>query len=214
MLENPREEKIRNTLLSNRRFNDFWACFRNFIGALIFIGLDPKIANREGSLKGKEQILKYMPVIREVCSDLNLNPNMIAALILTESTGKTCAMRFEPGWRWFAPTVDIKTFAENIGCSFETEKNGQATSWGLLQVMGTVAREHGFRGWFSELCQPEVGIRYGALHFKKMFKREGTLEAAVSSYNAGSVKMTPRGMFKNQRYVDKVMKIYRELESI
>jgi len=80
------------------------------------------------------------------------------------------------------------------------------------QVIGTVAREHNFRGWFPELCRPELGILYGCKHLKKFFGIYRTTEDVVAAYNAGGVRKTKGGMYENQRYVDKVMKIYRQLE--
>ena len=93
-----------------------------------------------------------------------------------------------------------------------TEEVGQKTSWGYMQVMGSVAREHEFRGWFPELCIPEVGIEYGARHFHKFFKKYGDLKQAISSYNAGNPAIISDGkgklVFKNQIYVDKVLDYY------
>ena len=169
MLEDTRERKDTNGLLQKRRNAHLRINGRNFFRSLILFLISLFVDVKETGvieLKYDRYILQYMPTIREVAEELSLNPNIIAAIIITESTGKTCAMRFEPGWRWFTPTEHMMAYAEKLGCSVQTEENGQATSWGLMQVMGTVAREHGFRGWFSELCQPETGIRYGANHLR------------------------------------------------
>jgi hypothetical protein len=160
-------------------------------------------------------ITQFLPKIHEVIHTMNidLEPLMVAAVIIQESAGFTCAMRHEPTWRYSYPTVDMMAFAENIGSTVETEKMGQKTSWGLMQVMGTVAREHGFTGWFTELCDPLEGIKYGMKHLQSKRIRYGTMAEAISAYNAGSPRKTSGGMFHNQKYVDSVMRHYQDLNS-
>lgn len=42
-----------------------------------------------------------------------------------------------------------------------------ANQWGVMQVMGGVAREVGFKGSFlTELCDPEVGIESAVAHWR------------------------------------------------
>ncbi len=77
-----------------------------------------------------------------------------------------------------------------------------------MQVMGGVAREHGFAGSLVELCNPELGLKYGTAHLMKFIKKYDTLEEAVSSYNQGGPYKNKDGTFKNQKYVDKVMERY------
>ena len=49
--------------------------------------------------------------------------------------------------------------------SYRTERKDRATSWGLCQVMGQVARELGCKVRslleLDQLCAPEVGLEYG-----------------------------------------------------
>lgn len=113
------------------------------------------------------------------------------------------AMRFEPGFRWFVGNVDAMS---------ATERNGQQTSWGLMQVMGAVAREYGFTGWFPKLCDPSLGVHYGAQHLKKFYARYGNWHDTIASYNAGSpVKID--GRYRNQAYVDRVLRHWDQLET-
>ena len=45
-----------------------------------------------------------------------------------------------------------------------TEEIARSISWGLMQVMGQVAREHGFDGRFlSALCDPDAGVSMGCV---------------------------------------------------
>ena len=64
----------------------------------------------------------------------------VYAFVMTESSGNEYAMRHEPHYRWL--------FGQNHS---PTERIGQMTSWGLMQVMGAVAREYGFSGHFPAL---------------------------------------------------------------
>jgi len=149
--------------------------------------------------------------IREASNQHKLDPLLIAALIIHESSVNQYAMRYEPGWKyWF----EVRTLAELVGSSVPTEEVGQATSWGYMQIMGGVCREYGYRGWFPRLCQTKVNLWYGCTYLKrKMTVYNNTLEA-VAAYNAGSVRKTDGGMFTNEKYVDSVMRHYRRLQSI
>jgi soluble lytic murein transglycosylase-like protein len=73
------------------------------------------------------------------------------------------------------------------GISEPTERAFRATSFGLMQLMGQVARELGFVGkYLTQLCDPETGIAYGAMHLAKKIKaRGGDLRLGLSDYNDG-----------------------------
>lgn len=140
----------------------------------------------------------------------SLDKYLIGAIILVESSAIPYMTHFEPQWRY---QFGVKEFAEQLSVTVETERNGQATSWGLMQVMGTVARELGFRGLFPELCLPSVGIDYGCRHLKSFFEKYYEMDSVIAAYNAGTPKLTKGGMFYNQTYVDNVMRNYRKLDS-
>lgn len=138
--------------------------------------------------------------------DHGIDPVFLEAIVITESYGDTYSMRYEPGWRWYPPDMEISRYAGFIGASFPTVKMGMATSWGLMHIMGTVAYELEFYGWFAELTVPEVGLKYGCMHLLKKMNRYGSdPETAYAAYNSGSPK------YKNQKNVDRFMKIYREI---
>ena len=147
---------------------------------------------------------------------------LIKAIIKTESSNDPGAVRYEPAYRYlwncilnepfrrpsqaelnssFAPS----DFRSPIG-SAHTEWHGQRTSWGPMQIMGAVARELGFRGFFPALCG-EPGVEYGVIHFNHLFKRFHTrfgMKGVIAAYNAGSPVARGDG-FANQEYVDKVI---------
>jgi len=161
--------------------------------------------------------------VQDKAKEHKIDHNVLVALVQTESSGNPYAIRGEFKGplihqegefyqsRWKYPD-NPKGWSEVVGSTHATEGIGQATSWGLCQVMGTVAREHGFNRWFPELCQPEIGIEYGCLHLKAKMRRYGSDPSrAYAAYNGGSVRMTPGGMFENQENVDRFMTFYREI---
>src|SRR5580698_9222850 len=55
-----------------------------------------------------------------------------------------------------------------------TEEIARSISWGLMQVMGQVAREHGFTELFlSSLCEPATGISVGCVVLASKFAAAG-----------------------------------------
>lgn len=140
--------------------------------------------------------------------DFDFDPELIRALVLKESAGETFSFRHEPNYKylWF-----YREFADRVGRSVTSEKFGQMCSWGPMQVMGAVAREYGFAGWFPELSIAELGVHYGCMHLKKLRDRFGPNEMdLISAYNQGSPRKTPGGLYENQTYVDAVWKLLQE----
>ena len=72
-------------------------------------------------------------------------------------------MRYEPAFlsRYVAPLY-------TAGKLSPTEAYMRAMSWGLMQVMGQVARETGFDALFlSALCEPVQGLAVGCKVLRK-----------------------------------------------
>jgi len=155
------------------------------------------------------KILPFKAIINRTALVLNLPPNLIAATIMTETMGDPPALRYEPTWPY---VYEAHTFAQMVGSSVETEEACQKMAWGIMQVQGTVLRELGFRGWCSEICDPEMGIKYGSQFLKKKFEKYGPDPATTyASYNGGSPRKTKGGLWINQRHVDRFMTNYRSL---
>lgn len=166
-------------------------------------------------------ILKYMPTVRDMADSFNLDPILIAAMIMKESSGIPWAVRYEPGWGYFLPPEETAAIAKTIGSTKQTELVFQATSWGLMQVMGTVAREHGFQGWLTELTDPEIAIYYGAKHLRKQYDHRlvYTDEEALAAYNGGIgaiKKKIDTGYYPEQVqiYVETVMRYHKEIKEL
>lgn len=125
------------------------------------------------------------------------------AVCMAESSFDQYAYRYEQRYRWLVGDQETLT---------PTERAGQMSSWGLMQVMGGVAREDGFTGPFPLLCEPTVGLRYGLRHLRKFMQKYGDWKDAIASYNAGRPKKLPDGNYDNQSYVDKVLKLWTQYE--
>lgn len=148
----------------------------------------------------KEAIKKY-------AEQYKLNPAIVYGVCKKESTMNPAAVRYESGYRWlYKPEVTRPKF-----CSVSTEANMQSCSWGIMQVMGAVYREYGYTDWLSMVTGDiETQIKYGCMHLAKQLKRFGTIDAALSAYNAGSPIVEKNGKFKNQEYVNEVLSYSRE----
>lgn len=118
----------------------------------------------------KDQIIA---LAKQIAAQYGLDPTIVCAVIEQESAWDTYAIRFEPGF--LAKYMSGQTFASLSA----TEKYARCFSWGLMQIMGEVAREQGFNGQFlSELCLELNGITEGCKHLTTLYARvpEGTAD--------------------------------------
>lgn len=146
--------------------------------------------------------------IANVSKVYNLDPKLVASIVMVESSGEPCATRYEPHFKYL---LTPKLFSTQLRITEETEIQQQKMSFGLMQVMGSVARELGHEGHLVELCEPTVGLNYGCKQLKRLFDRYGKLGDVVSAYNQGSPRKTLSGEYRNQSYVDKVLDKYTAL---
>lgn len=90
---------------------------------------------------------------RAAAAQHSLDPALVCAVVEQESSWDAHAMRYEPAFR--------ARYVTPLGLP-PTEEIARSISWGLMQVMGQVAREHGFCGKFlSALCDPATGLDIG-----------------------------------------------------
>jgi soluble lytic murein transglycosylase-like protein len=148
-------------------------------------------------------------LITQSAKHIGIDSLLALAIAEKESSLNPFVVRFEPAWRYF---VIPRVYAKNLGLSYETEMNLQATSFGCLQVMGSVCRELQFKGLLTELIyRPEVAILLGCQKILELVRRyPGHEEAVVSAYNAGSIRRIS-GAFVNQKYVNQVMDRLKQL---
>jgi soluble lytic murein transglycosylase-like protein len=119
---------------------------------------------------------------RQVASQHGLDPDLVCGMIQRESSWNPWTIRYEPGFmsHYIAPLYTLGKFSA-------TEAYGRSFSWGLMQVMGDVARENGFTGSFlAQLCDPQIGIEVGCVVFAKhLAKTSGDAAAALLAWNGG-----------------------------
>jgi len=146
---------------------------------------------------------KLESLIPEYAEEFNLDPKLVRAVCKVESNLNPWACRYEPAWKYFK---DVNIWAKKLVQSQKTEEIQQATSWGSMQVMGSVARELGFAGHLTQLAVPGIGLKYGCMKLSQMVRRHKKLEDAIAAYNAGSPRKTKGGHYVNQTYVDRILR--------
>ncbi|HUX29471.1 MAG TPA: lytic transglycosylase domain-containing protein [Thiobacillus sp.] len=146
---------------------------------------------------------------REAATKHGLDPRLICALCKVESSWIPWAVRHEPNYKWLYGKLE-----DGYPGTVDTELAMQRTSWGLLQIMGAVARERGFRGWLTELCDPSVNLEWGCKHLRWMLDHNNAYglpdfrikpEDLAAAWNGGT-RIVIDGKYKNQSYVDLVVK--------
>lgn len=132
-----------------------------------------------------------------------LDADVVHAMVLQESGGNPWAWNPEPRYPYFwdvrargpfrrvgeaelkskQPPSDFPTLAGDR----DQEWWAQQASWGLLQIMGALARERGFRGpYLSQLCDPELNLDLGCAIFADLVRwAGGDVWVAVAGYNGG-----------------------------
>lgn len=152
-----------------------------------------------------------LSLIDKFSAQYKLDHNLVRAIMFVESGGETKAMRFESGWRYLH---HARHFAEELNITVETETQLQMFSYGLMQVMGSVARELHFRGNLTDLLTPEIGLEYGCKKLEQLSKRYENENEIIVSYNGGSPVKMPSGFYRNQKYLDKVHRRLVDLRGI
>jgi soluble lytic murein transglycosylase-like protein len=127
-----------------------------------------------------------------------LDPDVVQAVCLTESSGKTHAYRHEPAFwrRYLAPKAEWKT----------ANPDRVSSSYGLMQIMYPVACELGYADKPEVLFVPEVGLHWGCRKLAALVKwANGNLDQALAAYNGGQGGNS-KPPYRNQIYVGKVKK--------
>lgn len=144
-----------------------------------------------------------LSLIKEIAKKQDIDASLVAAIVSVESNGRTNAARYEPHFKWL---LDPSKYARINSITVQTEVVFQKTSLGLMQVMGAVARELGHEGDLPNLFYPEIGLSLGVKKLKSLLDTYTSVSDAISSYNQGSPKKTGNGLYKNQYYVDMVLR--------
>lgn len=170
----------------------------------------------------------YRDLIVREAAVRRVSPNIVEAIVLQESSANRWAWNPEPRYRFLwnvrmqAPFRAL-TFAEqaseappadfpSLAGDRDSEWWAQQASWGLLQLMGALARELGFVGpYLTELCDPEINVRLGCTHLSRLLTwAHGDVRQAAAAYNAG------RGGYGSpdaQRYASHVLALLQTVNA-
>lgn len=164
----------------------------------------------------------YRGFVKHAAARHDLDPDVVEAMVLVESGGNPYAYNPEPKYRYFwdvragrpfrkvseaelaakFPPKDFRALAGDP----DQEWWAQQASWGLMQVMGAVAREYGCRlPFLTELTRPDLCVDIGCSHLALLLRRAGgNLHAALAMYNGGPAG-NARPPYRNAAYVQKVL---------
>lgn len=141
--------------------------------------------------------------ITAAAASASLPRPLVMALVSVESGGNPWAWNPEPAYRYLWDVKDNAPFRKlapeeyalkkppmdfpSLAGDPDQEWCGQQASWGLMQVMGAVARERGFRGlYLPALCDPETNLRIGCgILAANLRWSGGEVNKALAAYNAG-----------------------------
>lgn len=129
--------------------------------------------------------LELIDLAKAEATAQKLDPILVCAVCENESSWNVWASRYEDlFWNKY-----IKKLYPNK----DTESIARATSYGVMQVLGQVARELGFSdSQLSDLMDPRTSIKYGCLKLASALKKsKGDVTAALLAYNGGSDKSYP-----------------------
>ncbi len=167
-------------------------------------------------------------IVLDAAARYALDPLLVESVVHVESGGNPWAWNPEPKYRYFwnvatrrpfrpvtAAELDAKTPPRDFPClagDRDQEWWGQQASWGLMQVMGAVAREKGYAAaYLPALCDPAQGVDVGAAVLAGHLKwAAGDLEKGLMAYNGGRGTALRRG---NPEYPAKVLKILNRLKA-
>lgn len=137
---------------------------------------------------------QWRELIEAKSQELNVDRIILASQIWTESAGVPKAYRYEHLFTWFlhptrGPLHDsrLSTTANRQNAEHllgSDEFNFQSASHGLLQVMGSVARELGYDGTPKDFYDPATNVHFGCLKIKQCLKQaNGDMRNALKRYN-------------------------------
>lgn len=170
-----------------------------------------KNSKMQKPLNLEEIVSHYGNIAKNISNTQSVQPELILAIIKQESSGVAFTHRYEPAYDYLYMPL---RYSQELHITMTSEVEAQKTSWGLMQIMGGVARELGFEDYMPALCIPATNINFGARKLSQLLNKYASLTASIASYNAGSPRKTPQGSYVNQEYVDHVVSYMRQIKLI
>lgn len=134
--------------------------------------------------KAMEPNPNLIALAREAAKRHNLSPALVCAVIEQESSWDPWVTRYE--WQFFD-----RYMVRLLGAAAptDTQARGLATSWGLMQVMGQTAREHGYHEPLAKLCDAATGLEWGCrILNRKLAMHPMNPEKGLLAWNGGGRK--------------------------
>jgi soluble lytic murein transglycosylase-like protein len=143
-------------------------------------------------------VTAYRAEIETAAKAQALDPDLVEALVLVESAGRTTAYRYEPNFfiKYMAGRPEWK----------DLNPERVSASYGLMQVLFVVAVEVGYTARDPEhLFVPSIGLEYGCRKLAQLLTwSDGNVTQALAAYNGGRGG-NGKPPFRNQVYADRVV---------
>ncbi len=134
---------------------------------------------------------------RAAAAQHSLDPALVCAIVEQESAWDPHAIRYEPAFR--------SRYVAPLGLP-PTEEVARSISWGLMQVMGQVAREHNFTAKsLAALCDPATGLATGCAVFAAKLRAASTGDASSVAANVVHRALELWNGGANQAYAAQVL---------
>lgn len=137
----------------------------------------------------------YRREIELAAKEHGLDPNVVEAVVVCESSGNADAFRWEPHFY-------KKYLAKNPAYAGQIPRR-VSSSYGLMQIMLPTARDHGFAAEPEFLFVPGVNLDVGCQVLARLLKwADGDLAKALEAYNGGRGSI---GSEATTRYASRVL---------
>jgi soluble lytic murein transglycosylase-like protein len=160
--------------------------------------------------------VSYRAAIVAAASAHKLDPDLVAAIVEQESSGRFYAYRYEPAFftRYLADNpIYMARLPQEVSASY-----------GLCQVMYSTAVEHGYDGEPWGLFDPKVSLEFGCRVLAKLLtwaranyigqmknEEAAVTRSALAAYNGGKGGNGPNGPLRNSHYAELVLGRYERL---
>lgn len=145
-------------------------------------------------------------LIKSAAGRYGLDPQLVEAVVRTESSGNPRAYRFEPAF-W-------DRYLKNNPAYSNSQPRRVSASYGLMQLMYPTAKDElGFNNEPEGLFIPQVSLDLGCRLLARNLKwANGDMDAALAAYNGGRTESNRKPPYRNSGYVVKVKKHLRDIQ--